>query len=246
MERKKQGINNSFYNELGEEWYTSHCHPVALLRAENAVRTPWISEIVKEHAPRGQLLDIGCGAGLFSNPIAEMGLSVTGIDLSEPSLEIAKKYDRTKNVRYLRAPAEKLPFENASFDCVTALDLLEHVELPEAVVREAARVLKKDGLFFFHTFNRNFLSYLMVIKGVEWSVKGTPADMHLYRLFIKPRELEAMCDRAEMKVQEICGLRPAFSLPFFQMLLTRKVPQDFRFEFTRSLKTGYVGYARKL
>ena len=244
METKS--INNSFYDELGDDWYTSCCHPIALLRAENAIRTPWIYEIVAQHSPQGKLLDIGCGAGLFCNPMAEKGLAVTGIDLSEPSLAIAQQHDRTKNVRYLRASAEKLPFENESFDCVAALDLLEHVEHPEAVIREAARVLKKEGLFFFHTFNRNLLSWLLVIKGVEWSVKGTPRKMHVYDLFIKPRELTSMCESSEMRVEKIRGLKPSFSLPFFRMLLTRKVPRDFRFEFTQSLATGYVGFAKKL
>lgn len=243
MERKN--VNNSFYDTLGERWYTASNHPIALLRAENAVRLPWICEIITKHFPQGSLLDIGCGAGLLSNPIAQRGLEVTGIDLSEASLEIAKKYDGTKKVRYLKASAEKLPFEDESFDCVTALDLLEHVENPESVICEAGRVLKKNGLFFFHTFNRNFLSWLLVIKGVEWCVPGTPESMHIYRLFIKPEELRAMCHSARLEVHEIRGLKPHFSLPILKMALTRKVPDDLRFHFTPSLLTGYVGYARK-
>lgn len=239
-------INNAFYDKLGEEWYVRLDHPVALLRAENAVRMPWISEIIAKSHPGGALLDVGCGAGLLSNPLAEKGFEVTGIDLSESSLTVAKMYDKTKSVKYLKANAESLPFENESFDLVCALDLLEHVENPGAVIAEAGRVLKKNGLFFFHTFNRNLLSYFLIIKGVEWAVRNTPEKMHLYRLFIKPEELRVFCASASLEIQEIRGLKPKiFSLPLCKMLLQRKVPPDFQFEFCRSLLTGYIGYSKK-
>ncbi len=239
-------INNAFYDTLGKEWYERMDHPVALLRAENAIRLPWISQIILKHYPHAKVLDVGCGAGLLSNPLAKQGLDVTGIDLSENSLTVAKMYDATKTVKYLHADAEKLPFENESFDVVCALDLLEHVENPETVILEAARVLKKDGLFFFHTFNRNFLSYLLIIKGVEWAVQNTPEKMHIYRLFIKPQEMRAFCKNASLDIQEMLGLKPKiFSLSLFKMLIQRKVPENFRFEFSRSLLTGYIGFAKK-
>jgi len=239
-------INNEFYNILNEDWYSASNHPVALLRAENKVRNPWISnEIRKRFNQNISLLDIGCGAGLLTNALALEGHTVTGIDLSKPSLEIAKGKDTTGQVRYLEANAYELPFADQSFDTVCAMDVLEHVEQPERLIAEASRVLKKGGLFFFHTFNRNPLSYLVIIKGVEWCVQNAPKNMHVYSLFIKPQELRLLCDKNQLSVENIVGLRPRLSLPFFQMLFTRKIPLNFSFRFSKSLSTGYCGLAVK-
>jgi 2-polyprenyl-6-hydroxyphenyl methylase/3-demethylubiquinone-9 3-methyltransferase len=247
MERK-DGVNNAFYDTLGEGWYTASNHPIALLRAENAIRGPWIVETIQQKfGSNAQVLDVGCGGGFLSNLLASSGFQVTGIDLSNESLEIAKQQDKTKSANYLFADATALPFEDASFDVVCALDLLEHVENPQAVIKEASRVLKKDGLFFFHTFNRNLLSWLLVIKGVEWAVPNTPDRIHVLRLFIKPQELKAFCENSQISIQEIRGLKPKLSLPIlWNMLTRRKVPENFAFEFTPSLRTGYIGLGRKI
>ncbi len=241
-------INNEFYHTLDVGWYQAFDHPVALLRAENALRAPWvIATLVKKIGNKAKVLDIGCGAGLLTNPMAKAGFDVTGIDISKASLQIATQFDKTNSVRYAQADAYELPFEEQTFEGVTAMDLLEHVEKPEKVVREAARVLKPGGLFFFHTFNRTFLSYLMVIKGVEWFVKNTPKNMHVYDLFIPPNDLKRWCTRQKLQIEEILGLRPKILHPsFWKMLLTRKVPENFTFTFCKNLSTGYIGYCTKL
>ena len=146
---------------------------------------------------------------------------------------------------YRVADAYRLPFRDAAFDAVSALDFLEHVTAPERVVAEAARVLKPGGLFFFHTFNRNRLAWLIVIKGLEWFVRNTPDHMHVLPLFIKPEELEGYCSNAGMRPVEMTGIRPALGRPFWQMLATRRVPRDFAFRLTPSLNISYLGYARK-
>lgn len=236
-------VNNAFYNDLKEKWQTALDHPVALLRAENRLRNQWISQFFQ--AP-STILDLGCGAGFLSNELSERGHQVVGVDLSESSLEMARIFDTTERVWYLSADATATPFPSESFDAVCAMDLLEHVENPQAVIREASRVLKPGGLFFFHTFNRTFWSWLIVIKGVEWFVKNTPSDMHVQRLFIKPEELAEMCTCADLNVQEVRGVGVKFaSRPFWKMVLTREVPDDLEFVFTKSLKTGYSGVATK-
>ncbi len=243
MERR---INNSFYDELGEDWLYATNHPIALLRAENALRIPWIIREIKQRLPSNvSALDIGCGAGFLTHALSCEDYDVAGIDLSEKSLEVAKKHDPTGRVRYFHADAYSLPFPDRSFDVVFAMDILEHVEEPERLIREASRVLKPNGLFFFHTFNRNFLSYLLIIKGVDWFVQNAPKNMHVYPLFIKPSELDSLCQDSGLGIQKLHGFRPNFSLPFFQMLITRKVPPNFSFRFTKDLSTGYCGFALK-
>jgi 2-polyprenyl-6-hydroxyphenyl methylase / 3-demethylubiquinone-9 3-methyltransferase len=246
MEGQNHRINNAFYEDLGDAWYEDQIHPIALLRAENAARNPWILERIKTLLGSSQdILDIGCGAGFLTNRLAMHGHRVTGVDLSMRSLEVAAKRDLTQSVRYMQLDAFALPFPDHSFDVVCAMDFLEHVEMPEHIIREAARLLRPKGLLFFHTFNRNWLSWLIVIKGVEWCVPNTPRNMHVYSYFIKPSELKNWCEKSGLMVQEMRGLSPRISsTEFWKSLLTRKVDQKLEFCFTSSLTTGYVGVAQ--
>jgi len=240
-------INNEFYETLGNDWIDRHDHPVAMLRRENALRTPWVIQELEKRLPnKANVLDIGCGAGLLSNPLAEAGHQVTGIDLSLSSLEVAKKHDATQRVNYFQANAYSLPLEKSSFDVVCAMDILEHLEEPNLLIAEASRVLKPNGLFFFHTFNRNLLSFLTVIKSMEWFIKNTPPNLHVYPLFIKPDELNDHLKTYKLDAIYWTGLVPNIvSRASMKLLFTGKVPPDFSFRFTRSLRTGYCGIAKK-
>ncbi len=243
MERQSARINNAFYEDLGESWYDCSTHPIALLRAENSVRNPWILNAIPKIPC--DILDIGCGAGFLTNTLAHAGHRVTGIDQSGSSLAIATKKDLSQSVRYLQSDAFALPFPDQSFDVVCAMDFLEHIEHPALIVKEAARLLKPGGQFFFHTFNRNWLSYLLVIKGVDWCIPNAPTNMHLYSMFIKPQELKTWCEESKLTIKELHGLTPRLaSLNFWKSLFTRKI-EGIEFQFTTSLTTGYLGYAQK-
>lgn len=236
-------VNNAVYDGLGERWYEAQDDPIALLRAETAHRTPWVVGAIRERLGEGALrvLDVGCGAGFLANALAAEGMGVTGLDASASSLAVAERHDTTRSVRYEVGDACQLPYPDASFDVVSAMDFLEHVSSPASVIAEAARVLAPGGLFFFHTFNRTFLSWLVVIKGVEWFVKNTPPRLHVHALFRTPAEVRAMCAASGLTVREIRGQRPVLSWAFFRMLLTGAVPRDFAFRYTSSTATGYMG-----
>lgn len=244
----ERAVNNAFYDGLDERWYSAHDDPIALLRAESAHRTPWIADRIRA-AIRGRparVLDVGCGAGFLSNALAKLGHDVTAIDVSEASLRVAARHDPTGSVRYAVGDANALTFPDGAFDVVCSMDFLEHVERPAAVITEAARVLTPGGLFFFHTFNRNVLSWLVVIKGVEWFVKNTPRDMHVLRLFLKPDEVRAMCATSGMPVEELRGFAPVLGpRALWTIFRTGMVPPDFAFRFTGSTRIAYTGMAVK-
>ena len=239
-------INNTIYEIYGERWYSAYDDPIALLRAENRLKVPWIYErILKLSVKDPKVLDVGCGAGFLCNAFAEKGLSMTGLDNSPESLRIASLHDRTGKVLYKTGDAYALPFADESMDVITCLDFLEHVERPGDVIRECARVLKPDGLFFYHTFNRNFLSWLLVIKAIEFLVKNTPKDMHVIELFITPHELKHYCLEAGLEVKEIIGLRPKFSTIPLKSYFSGVVPKSLEFTLTSSVLLSYMGVASK-
>lgn len=239
-------VNNEIYHQLGERWYTAQDDPIALLRAEARARNPWVVATIRAAFAQPKILDIGCGAGFLTNDLARQGMDVLGFDASEASLRVARAHDATGRVHYQLGDANHLPFADGSFDVACALDFLEHVDDPAHIVAEAARVLRPGGLFFFHTFNRNFASWLFGIKGVEWFVKNTPRNLHCYQNFIKPAELQGFCEQNGLRVTTWRGLEPVITQgAFWKMLLTGRVSDDFQFHFTRSTWMGYLGLAVK-
>jgi 2-polyprenyl-6-hydroxyphenyl methylase / 3-demethylubiquinone-9 3-methyltransferase len=243
---KRSAINNDIYNELGERWYTARNDPVALLRAEARARNPWmISELAGRFSgQRIRILDVGCGAGFLANELARHGHDVTGLDSSEPTLEVARRHDSMGTVDYRCGDAYNMPFGNGTFDVACAMDFLEHVENPELIVGEISRVLRAGGLFFFYTFNRNLLSWLIVIKGVEWFIRNTPYNMHCLRYFIKPAELKRMCLKNGLEVALFRGMAPKiFHIGFWKTLATGTVDDRFTFDFTPHTVMAYIGVA---
>lgn len=238
----RQIINNEYYDHLGDRWFTKDDDPIALLRAESKVKIDW----TLARLPLSQKgLDIGCGGGFVTIALSDRGHQMTGLDFSEGSLAAARRMDQHQRVTFLHGDAYRLPFEPETFDFVTCFDFLEHVSDPRAVIQEAARVLKPGGKFFFHTFDRNWLSWLVVIKGLEWFVRNTPKDLHIYPLFIKPRELEYFCSLASLNVLDITGIRPCLNAAFWKMLVTGRVGEGFQFRLTSRKEISYLGLAQK-
>lgn len=241
-------VNNTIYESYGHKWYTADDDPIALLRHESKAKSPWVINKIKMHfevSSSTKVLDVGCGGGFLSNELAKAGFNVTGTDIAEDSIKVAALYDTTKSVKYIAADAYHLPFDDNSFDVLTAMDFLEHVEDPQGVIKEFSRVLKPGGIFIFHTFNRNILAYIVIIKFVEWFVKNTPKNMHILRLFITPKELQNYCLNANMQSQEMIGIKPVFSTIPIKNFFTGVVTPNMKFELTSNTMLSYMGYAKK-
>ncbi len=108
-------------------------------------------------------------------------------------------------------------------------------------------MLVPGGVFVFYNLNRNWLAWLVGIKGVEWFVRNTPPNLHVLRMFIKPEDLTSMCARSGVAVESVQGMAPVvFSAAFWKLLTLHTVADSFAFRFTRSTKLSYIGFARKI
>lgn len=240
-------INNQIYSELGDRWISAQDDPVALLRAENRFRNPWLIERLQAMNvnPGDRVLDIGCGAGFLCRDLARAGFQVTGVDQSEGAIATARKYCSHSGVDFHVGEVAQLG-KFAKFKAVFVMDVLEHVENPRQTIETASQLLAPDGVLFFYTFNRTWLSYLLVIRAVELFVKNTPKNLHLYRMFIKPSELRAYAHSAGFRDVHFMGVAPKILQPaMLQLVLKGQVSDDFEFQFVNILTVGYLGYCRK-
>jgi 2-polyprenyl-6-hydroxyphenyl methylase/3-demethylubiquinone-9 3-methyltransferase len=195
------------FGDLAHRWWdpNSEFRP---LHDINPARVAWIDS----HAGLNgkQTIDIGCGGGLLSEGMAALGAQVTGIDLSEKALGIARLhlYESGHVIDYRLISAEAMAAEHPShFDIVTCLEMLEHVPDPASTVEACARLVKPGGQIFLSTINRNPKAYLLAVVGAEYIFNLLPRGTHDYTRFLKPAELARLCRAAGLDVLEITGLR---------------------------------------
>jgi 2-polyprenyl-6-hydroxyphenyl methylase/3-demethylubiquinone-9 3-methyltransferase len=155
------------------------------------------------------VLDVGCGGGILSESMALRGASVTGIDMGETPLSVAKLHmlESGAQLDYRQVTAEQLAAEKpGSFDVVTCMEMLEHVPDPASVIQACTTLVKPDGHVFFSTINRNMKAYLFAIIGAEYVLKMLPKGTHDYAKFIRPSELEAWARATDLQLQDLTGM----------------------------------------
>jgi 2-polyprenyl-6-hydroxyphenyl methylase/3-demethylubiquinone-9 3-methyltransferase len=194
------------FGDLAHRWWdpNSEFKP---LHDINPLRLGWIDRCVGLRGKR--VLDVGCGGGLLSEGMAALGAEVTGIDLSEKPLGVARLHllESGQKVDYRQISAEELAEQMpGAFDTVTCLEMLEHVPNPSSTITACARLVKPGGQVFFSTLNRNPKAYLFAVIGAEYLLKLLPKGTHDYAKFIKPSELSRWAKMGNLEPQEILGM----------------------------------------
>lgn len=173
----------------------------------NPLRLDYIDQLVGLAGKK--VVDVGCGGGILSESMATRGADVTGIDLGEKALKVAKLHllESGQKVDYRLISAEDLAAEMpGQFDVVTCMEMLEHVPSPASIVRACATLVKPGGHVFFSTINRNPKSYLFAVIGAEYVLNLLPRGTHDYAKFIKPSELARFARDVTLNVEDVIGM----------------------------------------
>lgn len=196
----------SKFEELASRWWDRNSefkplHEINPLRAN----------FIDQHSPVAgkTLIDVGCGGGILAEAMAQRGATVTGIDMGEAPLNVARIHQLESGVEleYRQATAEQMAVElPASFDVVCCLEMLEHVPDPAAVIQACAELCRPGGDLYFSTINRSPKSYAFAIVGAEYLLKLLPRGTHDYNKFIKPSELAGWIRDAGLELQQMTGL----------------------------------------
>ena len=194
------------FGDLAHRWWdpNSEFKP---LHDINPLRLDWIDGAIGLLGKR--VLDVGCGGGLLSEGMAVRGAEVTGIDLSEKPLGVARLHllESGQKVDYRKISAEQMAEEMpGAFDAVTCLEMLEHVPDPASIVESCGRLVKPGGQVFFSTINRNPKAYLLAVIGAEYVLQMLPKGTHDFAKFIKPSELTRWCKQSGLEPDELIGM----------------------------------------
>jgi 2-polyprenyl-6-hydroxyphenyl methylase / 3-demethylubiquinone-9 3-methyltransferase len=206
------------FDALGADWWDPD-GPMAPLHRLNPTRIAWLRDTIAAHFRHTgggdepplkglAVLDIGCGAGLLSEPLSRLGAEVTGLDPAPTSIDIARAHAAATGARptYLAGTVESLAQEGRQFDVVLAMEVVEHVADVPAFVAAAASLIKPGGLFALSTLNRTLKSFALAIVGAEYVLRWLPAGTHRWEQFVTPHELAAALRAAGLKETQRRGM----------------------------------------
>ena len=153
------------------------------------------------------ILDIGCGGGLLSEPMARLGANVTGIDASDKNIKIAKLHAKKNklNINYFCSSPEKLKIKK-KFDVILNMEIIEHVDDINFFIKSCSNLLKKNGLMFVATLNKTLKSYVFAIIGAEYVLRWLPIGTHDWEKFVKPEDLKNILSKNNLKIEKLDGM----------------------------------------
>ena len=206
------------FSKLAEEWWDikGKFKPLHMF---NPIRIEYILETCKSYfkikddkpLPLNNLkiLDIGCGGGLISEPMSRLGANVTGIDIVDKNINVAKTHSEEQNLEidYKITTAEELALGKKKFDVILNMEVIEHVADLNLFIESCEKLLKKNGLLFFATLNRNILSFGLAIVGAEYILGWLPKGTHNWKKFITPEELKIIFRSSGLNITDIMGMK---------------------------------------
>lgn len=205
------------FNALAAEWW-DESGPMKPLHKLGPVRIQYLKNRICSHIGIDsavdqpfqtlKILDIGCGGGLVSEPLARLGGSVTGVDAAAQNIDVAKAHAVKSglSITYKNDLVENLPADKVKYDVVLALEILEHVEDFGLFLESCTKLLKKDGLLIVSTLNRNPKSFMLGIVAAEYLLRWVPRGTHSWRKFLKPSEIAAEVEAFGLKPVDVTGL----------------------------------------
>jgi len=205
------------FSKLASDWWNpdGKFKPLHLF---NPVRIKFIKEKliyyfrldpkVQEPLQKINILDIGCGGGLLCEPLKRLGATVTGIDASKNSIEVAKFHakEMNLNINYIKCSPENLKFKN-KFNVILNMEVIEHVSNVNLFIQNCSMLIEKNGIMFVATINKNLKSYLYAILGAEYIFKWLPIGTHDWDKFLTPQELEIIAIRNNFTIDEMVGMK---------------------------------------
>ena len=203
------------FSKIAEEWWNPN-GKFKPLHNFNPIRIKYIKEnIIKDFKIKPSekplkkinLLDIGCGGGLLSEPMCRLGANVVGIDASKKNIEVAKFHAKKNNLKidYKVASPEMLK-NKTRFDVILNMEIVEHVNDIDFFIKESSKLLKKNGIMFIATLNKTLKSYVFAIVGAEYILKWLPIGTHDWEKFVKPSELIRISKKNNLSLKKLNGM----------------------------------------
>ena len=203
------------FSKMAAEWWNPE-GKFKPLHKFNPIRIKYIKDnIIKNFNLKNKtkplsgvdILDIGCGGGLLSEPMSRLGANVTGIDASDKNIKIAKLHSKKNNlkIKYLCSSPEKIKIEK-KFDVILNMEIVEHVEDIDFFLKSCSELLKKNGIMFVATINKTFKSYVFAIVGAEYILRWLPIGTHEWEKFVKPEDLKKNLIKYDLILQKFDGM----------------------------------------
>ena len=204
------------FSKIAEEWWNPEgkfkplhkFNPIRISYIKNNIISSLNLKNKKKPLEQTQILDIGCGGGLLSEPMSRLGADVTGIDASQKNIDIAKLHAKkfNLNINYICTSPEKMK-SSKKFDVILNMEIIEHVEDINFFLESSSALLKKNGIMFIATLNKTLKSYIFAIVGAEYIMRWLPIGTHEWDKFVKPAELIKISQKNNLKLKKLDGMK---------------------------------------